>query len=97
MSEEELASTTSTTLTNPKFVPSFLKSVPQGAATTVWCATSPQLENKGGVYCDDCDISPIVENDSPQANGVRRWAINASMAEQLWTLSEKLVGFEWPK
>ena len=97
MSDEEIAATVNSTPSNPKFVPSFVKSISQGAATTLWCATSPQLENKGGVYCADCNISPIVDDDSPQVNGVRRWAINPSMAEQLWTLSERLVGFEWTK
>src|SRR5450432_2387452 len=95
MSDEEKATATSTTSTIPKFIPSFIKSIAQGAATTIWCATSPQLENKGGVYCADCNISPIVDDDSPQLNGVRRWAINPSMAEDLWTLSEKLAGFDW--
>jgi NAD(P)-dependent dehydrogenase (short-subunit alcohol dehydrogenase family) len=97
MSDEEKATATSATSSIPKFVPSFIKSIAQGAATTIWCATSVQLANKGGVYCADCDISPIVEDDSSQVNGVRRWAINHSMAEQLWTLSEKLTGFEWTK
>src|SRR6266478_3576448 len=38
--------------------PKWLKNIEQGAATTVWCAVSPQLNNKGGVYCEDCDIAP---------------------------------------
>ena len=97
MSDEEKATATSVASTIPNYVPSLIKSIAQGAATTIWCATSPQLENIGGVYCADCDISPIVENDSPQVNGVRRWAINPAMAEQLWTLSEKLAGFDWTK
>ncbi len=97
MSDEEKATATSAASTVPNYVPSFIKSIAQGAATTIWCATSPQLESIGGVYCADCDISPIVENDSPQVNGVRRWAINPSMAEQLWTLSEKLTGVDWTK
>src|ERR1700720_2388114 len=37
--------------------PEWLKNIEQGAATTVWCAVSPQLDNKGGVYCEDCDIA----------------------------------------
>lgn len=96
MSEEEKATATSAASTIPNYIPSLIKSIAQGAATTVWCATSPQLENMGGVYCADCDIAPIVENDSPQVNGVRRWAIDPDMAEQLWSLSEKLTGFRWP-
>ena len=97
MSDEEKATATSATSSIPKFVPSFIKSIAQGAATTIWCATSPQLNNKGGVYCADCNISPIVDDNSPQTNGVRNWAINPSMAEQLWTISENLIGFEWTK
>ncbi len=97
MSDEEKATATSATSTIPNYVPSYIKSIEQGAATTVWCATSPQLDNIGGVYCADCDVSPIVENDSLQVNGVRRWAINPAMAEQLWMLSEKLAGFDWTK
>jgi hypothetical protein len=38
--------------------PEWLKNIEQGAATTIWCAVSPQLNNKGGVYCEDCDIAP---------------------------------------
>jgi NAD(P)-dependent dehydrogenase (short-subunit alcohol dehydrogenase family) len=97
MSDEEKATATSGASTIPNYVPSLIKSIAQGAATTIWCATSPELENTGGVYCADCDISPIVEDDSPQVNGVRRWAISPAMAEQLWTLSEKLTGLDWPK
>jgi hypothetical protein len=37
-----------------------LKTVEQGAATSVWCATSPQLDGMGGVYCENCDIAPLV-------------------------------------
>ncbi len=97
MSDEEKATATSSLSSIPKFVPSFIKSIAQGAATTVWCATSPQLNDKGGVYCADCDISPIVDDDSPQTNGVRNWAISPSMAERLWALTEQLVGVEWTK
>jgi hypothetical protein len=36
-----------------------LKNIPQGAATTVWCATSPLLNNIGGVYCEDVEIAEL--------------------------------------
>jgi hypothetical protein len=91
MSEEEKVATANANPSNPKFVPSFVKSIAQGAATTVWCAVSAQLDNKGGVYCADCDISPVVADDSPQVNGVRRWAVDSLPAERLWTLSDKLI------
>ncbi len=95
MSEEEKATTAKSTPSDARFVPSFVKSIAQGAATTVWCATSPELVDKGGVYCADCNISPIVDDDSPQTNGVRRWAVDPLMAERLWTLSEELIGSAW--
>jgi NAD(P)-dependent dehydrogenase (short-subunit alcohol dehydrogenase family) len=72
------------------------KSVPQGAATSVWCATSPQLDGMGGVYCEDVDVSPVlVEADNTPGGvssdvGVRPWAIDPEAVEQLWALSEKL-------
>lgn len=97
MSEEEKATAATAASSIPNYVPSFIKSIAQGAATTVWCATSPQLQDKGGVYCADCDVSPLVDDNSQQVNGVRRWAIDPVQAERLWTLSEKLTGIDWPK
>jgi len=68
------------------------KNVPQGAATSVWCATSSQLDGMGGVYCDDCDIAPLVPPEDPRQDGVRPWACDPAAAERLWTLSESLTG-----
>jgi NAD(P)-dependent dehydrogenase (short-subunit alcohol dehydrogenase family) len=67
------------------------KNIEQGAATTIWCAVSPQLNGKGGVYCEDCDIAPIIPADSTLNIGVRPWAVDQGMANQLWILSEKLI------
>lgn len=72
-----------------------LKSVPQGAATTVWCAISESLEGKGGVYCADCQVSEIVPDDSQSANGVRGWAVDPGFAAKLWELSEALTGVKF--
>ncbi|MFC4807899.1 oxidoreductase [Paenibacillus sp. GCM10023250] len=70
-----------------------LKTVEQGAATSIWCATSPQLDGKGGVYCEDVDIANISTADSSSAqSGVTPWAIDPSLASRLWRLSEKLTG-----
>ncbi len=69
-----------------------MKSVEQGAATTIWCATSSQLDDKGGVYCENCDIAQAVPADSKEPSGVRPWATNPEFADRLWTLSEKLTG-----
>ncbi|ATB27628.1 oxidoreductase [Melittangium boletus] len=71
------------------------KTVAQGAATQVWCATSPQLDGRGGVYCEDCDIAPAVGGDSPEKRGVRPWARDAAAARRLWELSEQQLGREF--
>jgi hypothetical protein len=69
--------------------PEDFKTIEQGAATTVWCAVSPELNGKGGVYCEDCDIAPMVPADSKLLSGVRPWAVDKAAAETLWILSEK--------
>jgi hypothetical protein len=71
------------------------KSLAQGAATTLWCALSAQLDGKGGVYCEDCDIAELVPNDSPSLSGVRHWAVDQPTARALWDLSERLTGLKW--
>lgn len=72
-------------------VPERLKTIEEGAATTIWCAVSPQLNGKGGVYCEDCDIAALVPADSKLSNGVRPWAVDKAAAKALWILSEKLT------
>lgn len=69
-----------------------LKTPEQGAATSVWCATSPQLDGMGGVYCEDVDIAEAVPADSPEQRGVRPWARDPELAERLWTKSEEWTG-----
>ncbi|MGA9608850.1 MAG: SDR family NAD(P)-dependent oxidoreductase [Rouxiella badensis] len=67
------------------------KTPEQGAATAVWCATIPQLEGRGGVYCEDCDIATLmIEKDA--LHGVMPWAVDAESAHKLWKLSEQLTG-----
>ncbi|REC75569.1 oxidoreductase [Chryseobacterium elymi] len=79
-----------------------LKTIPQGAATTVWCATSPMLQNIGGVYCENCDIAEIdfgqIEHryDEPATiRGVQPYSIDRENAERLWKLSEEMLGFKF--
>ncbi|GGE34875.1 oxidoreductase [Pullulanibacillus camelliae] len=67
------------------------KTIPEGAATIVWCAISEQLKGKGGVYCENVDIAEINPVNSPTP-GVRPWAMDLKDAERLWTLSEELTG-----
>jgi NAD(P)-dependent dehydrogenase (short-subunit alcohol dehydrogenase family) len=70
------------------------KTPEQGAATSVWAATSPRLDGMGGVYCEDCDIAEITEPGSPAAEprGVDPHAIDPDVAARLWTLSAQLTG-----
>jgi len=69
------------------------KTPQQGAATTVWCATSPQLNGMGGVYCADCDIArALPSDDSKEMQGVRPRATDPVAAGRLWQLSEQLTG-----
>jgi NAD(P)-dependent dehydrogenase (short-subunit alcohol dehydrogenase family) len=79
------------TIPDASKVPERFKTVEEGAATTIWAAVSPQLNGKGGVYCEDCDIAPVVPADSKLNSGVRPWAVDKAAAEALWVLSEKLT------
>ncbi len=71
-----------------------LKTIPQGAATTVWCATSSMLNNFGGVYCEDAEIAELVDEKSGSANtgGVRIYSLDEMNAKRLWTLTEEMIG-----
>lgn len=92
MTDEELATWGVRRGENGEFIsPAGFKTVEQGAATSIWCAVSPLLEGKGGVYCENCDIAAIVPSDSKLMTGVREWAIDQSAAEKLWTISEDLL------
>ena len=67
------------------------KSVEAGSATSVFTATAPELEGRGGLYLEDCHVAAI--NDAPDAlDGVKSYALDAGNAERLWEVSEKLVG-----
>ena len=78
-----------------------LKTVEQGAATQVWCATSPNLAGLGGVYCEDCDIAPLQSTEgeggvSAKAGqgraGVWPHAVDRDAATRLWNVSERMLG-----
>lgn len=68
-----------------------LKTIPQGAATSIWCATSPLLENIGGVYCEDADIAPLCADPS-NSKGVNPYSLDEANAKKLWTLTEEMTG-----
>jgi NAD(P)-dependent dehydrogenase (short-subunit alcohol dehydrogenase family) len=72
-------------------VPLATKTVPQGAATTVWAGFVAAAEEVGGRYCEDCHVAEV--NDGPGfVSGVRSYALDADRAKALWALSEELVG-----
>ena len=72
-----------------------LKTIPQGAATSVWaCVVAPAYEI-GGQYCENCHVAEIVPDDTPitaVSEGVRRYALDPKSAEALWKKSEEMVG-----
>ena len=68
----------------------------QGAATTVWCATSHQLDGMGGVYCEDVDIAEPVEASTTPTPGARPWILDGGLAERLWAVTEDLTGVRLP-
>jgi NAD(P)-dependent dehydrogenase (short-subunit alcohol dehydrogenase family) len=77
-----------------------LKTVPQGAATTIWCATSSKLDHIGGVYCEDADIAKLDQGDSGAINGngthgVQAYSLNENYAKRLWDLSADWTGIRF--
>ncbi len=67
------------------------KTPTQGATTTLWAATSPQLADIGGVYCEDCDIAKVGAPDGPRYMEVLPHAVDREAAEKLWTMTDKLL------
>ena len=92
MTEEELAAWGIVRGDDDKLImPAGFKTAEQGAATSIWCATSPKLDGIGGAYCEDCNIAELVPVDFAGLSGVRPWAVDPVAAERLWTVSEDLL------
>ena len=75
--------------------PFLYKTIPQGAATSVWAAVVASAEDIGGRYCENCHVGQIVSDDRPvsvNSEGVRAYAMDHKAAEALWRKSEELVG-----
>jgi NAD(P)-dependent dehydrogenase (short-subunit alcohol dehydrogenase family) len=66
------------------------KSVPQGAATSVWSGFVAPAELVGGLYSEDCHVAEVVEGDARR--GVRAYALDPARAKALWSKSEEMVG-----
>jgi hypothetical protein len=68
------------------------KTIPQGAATSVWAAFVAPAEEVGGRYCEDCQVSQVTEGlISPVSPGVRPYAVDPEHAKALWAKSEEIV------
>lgn len=65
------------------------KTVEQGAATSCYAATAPELEGRGGVYLEDCHVAAV--DDEDPSGSVRSYAVDPGNAEKLWALSESTV------
>jgi NAD(P)-dependent dehydrogenase (short-subunit alcohol dehydrogenase family) len=71
------------------------KSIPQGAATSVWAGVVVPAEEVGGKYCEDCQVAELIPADSPVSAismGVRGYALDPESAKALWKKSEEMVG-----
>ena len=72
-----------------------LKTVPQGAATSVWAGAVAPADEIGGRYCENCHVGKIVPDDATitvASEGVRAYAMDPTNAEALWKKSEEMVG-----
>jgi hypothetical protein len=66
------------------------KTIAAGAATSVYAATAPELEGRGGLYLEDCHVAAV--DDVGASGGVRSYAVDPEAARRLWELSEEMVG-----
>ena len=67
------------------------KSTTQGCTTTLWAATSPMLDDLGGLYCEDCDVAPLANDELPPYLGVAPHAVDEANAERLWSVTEAML------
>src|ERR1700734_1206811 len=76
----------------PGAKPITYKSVPQGAATSVWAAAVAKADAIGGRYCEDCHVAGVIDAPGFTFSGVRPYALNPERAQALWAKSEQMVG-----
>jgi NAD(P)-dependent dehydrogenase (short-subunit alcohol dehydrogenase family) len=98
MGEEQIAALVSSIneqLTKEGKGPFQWKSIPQGAATSVWTAVVASADEVGARYCENCHVSKTVADDAvitPVSEGVRGYALDPANADKLWRKSEEMVG-----
>lgn len=98
--EEEMAAVLASTAEKNKVsdegqVRPVMKTIPQGAATSVWAATSPKLTGKGPLYLEDCKVADVIDTPN-MISGVLPYALDEMLAEQLWSKTELLLGKPLP-
>ena len=71
-----------------------LKTIEQGAATTVWAATSELLNDIGGVYCENADIATLSSNEKI-IGGIKAYSLDEKNAKRLWKLSQEMTGIKF--
>ena len=72
----------------------FFKTTSQGAATTLWCATSSDLNDIKGVFCEDCDVAKRkseIDVSMQRYFGVADWAVDSDEALKLWEITKKTI------
>ena len=67
------------------------KTIPQGAATSVWAGIVADGAAVGAHFCEDCHVAEIMEGEDVRA-GVRSYALDPEHAKALWAKSEAMVG-----
>ena len=81
----------------PADAPPFrLKSIPQGAATTLWAGVVAPADEVGGRYCEDCHVAEVLDIGQT-LGGVRSYALDPERAKALWAKSEEMVGEAFPE
>ena len=76
----------------PEGAPAFSwKTIPQGAATSVWAGVVAPADSVGAHFCEDCHVAEIVD-DAGFRGGVRSYALDPDNAKGLWAKSEAMVG-----
>jgi NAD(P)-dependent dehydrogenase (short-subunit alcohol dehydrogenase family) len=71
------------------------KTIPQGAATSVWAGVVAPADAVGGKYCENCHVGRVVPDDvtiSAISEGIRGYALDSTTAAALWKKSEEMVG-----
>lgn len=66
------------------------KTIPQGAATSVWSGFTASADAVGGRYCEDCHVAALTD-DMVTRGGVRAYALDPARADALWAKSEEMV------